>query len=411
MPIQVRCHHNRHHVQRIPRYVMLYSEVLKYTSESSPDREPLERASALAKQAADSINAHMKESDRAADVIRIKTFVSGTVCNCNHNDVVICQSDLVKPHRRLLTRCECRTSIRWHSTPGALPVHTCILFVFSDMLMFAVPRDIETLIKITMRSAVIHACRLLDQEKPAEVDALIQWCKRQREALKKRVKVKKGKPIDRKLIQMEPAEERTMCFDPSSLQDVELASFALGSNSLFSAAPLSVRFQASFIDVTSAPNSPVPMNRRPMSVNFGSELDMTASQIEVFEWNTMEFWMLAVAKALTSNQAPSCMASYSSLGEEDVMFKGKSIAESCLGSGLNESLDLSLNVMAIIPAVRVPSCIPLTIGSGVGTMGMRVITDIPRHGDANVGVDVVLQFGNESDRNDVYDNLTSTINK
>jgi len=77
-------------IQRIPRYVLLLRELLKFTSDSDPDHTSITKALTRMEAIADLINKQMKEDETSKEVIAISNKLKPPIAN------------FIQPHRRLI---------------------------------------------------------------------------------------------------------------------------------------------------------------------------------------------------------------------------------------------------------------------------------------------------------------------
>jgi len=77
-------------LQRIPRFVLLLSDLIKHTPEDHPDYDPVVKALAACKEVADTIDAAVKEFENTKALLRLQQSFMGV------------NIDLVQPHRKLV---------------------------------------------------------------------------------------------------------------------------------------------------------------------------------------------------------------------------------------------------------------------------------------------------------------------
>eukprot|EP01114_Cavostelium_apophysatum_P020874 TRINITY_DN7121_c0_g1_i2.p1 TRINITY_DN7121_c0_g1~~TRINITY_DN7121_c0_g1_i2.p1 ORF type:complete len:238 (-),score=54.15 TRINITY_DN7121_c0_g1_i2:161-874(-) len=105
-------------VQRVPRYVLLLTELKKLTPETHPDYENITKAVKLIREIAGSLNEFIKDAESRNSVLIVS------------NQLVGLKQSLLEPHRRLI-----KQGILKKITSRM--IQTCYLFLFNDILVYS----------------------------------------------------------------------------------------------------------------------------------------------------------------------------------------------------------------------------------------------------------------------------------
>jgi len=105
-------------VQRIPRYALLLTELIKLTNEGHPDLENLRKAEKLVKEIAGSLNEFIKDAEGRNKVLSIS------------NSLVGLKQNLIEPHRRFIKQGPLKKIT-------SRMVQTCYLFLFNDLIVYS----------------------------------------------------------------------------------------------------------------------------------------------------------------------------------------------------------------------------------------------------------------------------------
>jgi hypothetical protein len=109
-------------IQRVPRYVLLLSELLKYTPPDQPDHEDLKSALAMMKESAERINQAMRDVENKIKALDIQDRVTGKLMNLQNPP-----RQFVKEGYMILSSREGKEKKRY-------------LFLFHDLLLETKPK-------------------------------------------------------------------------------------------------------------------------------------------------------------------------------------------------------------------------------------------------------------------------------